>query len=101
MERRFARVCPGKGEKRVHEQCQAIGLLEDAPDDLSITLLARVVTEPDLAHAADCGQRSAQLVRDICREAAKLSEGFLDPPQGDVEDPSQMAQLVIGILDGK
>src|SRR2546425_3938557 len=99
MERRLARVRPRKGEKRVDQQCQAIGLLEDAPDDLSITLLVRMVTEPNLAHAADRGQWRPQLVRDVGREVAELGKGFPDLAEGNVEDPCQVAELVVGILD--
>src|SRR5439155_23284564 len=99
MERNLASVRPRKGEKRVDQQCQVIGLFEDAPDALSITLPARMVAKSDLSHAADRGQRSPQLVRDVRREATELGKGFLDLAEGNVEDPCQVAELVVWILD--
>ena len=68
-------------------------------DDFAVRGGFTRLAQADLADAADSGQRRAQLVRGIGGEPAQLIEGALEARERVVEDPCELAELVVGVVD--
>jgi hypothetical protein len=60
-----------------------------------------VLTEADLADAANGRERGAQLVRGVGREAPKGKERPFEAIQRAVDDGGELAELVLGYQDSR
>jgi hypothetical protein len=79
----------------------AVRLFEHAADGFAVAPWVLLFLERHLPHGPYRGQGGSQLVRGVGGESLELRERLLDPSEREVEDAGQMAELVVGVLDGK
>ena len=92
----LAGVGPGQQQQAVDQRRQPVALLAERAEDLAVFVGRPGLLERHLDRGPHRGQRAAQLVRGVGREAGDLGVVGRQPVEQVVDGPGQLVELVAG-----